>query len=133
MARRDAAQPAKIQDVAKTQQISPRFLEGILNQLRHAGIVESRRGSDGGYLLARPALTITVGEIVRCIQGPIAIAGRDRKPDKNAPQLFGEEAFEQLWGDIDAAVNAVCDTRTLADLLESAAENQRQTPIIYVI
>ena len=58
--------------LATSQSIPLRFLENILLQLRHAGIVESRRGADGGYRLARPAEEITLADVIRAIDGPLA-------------------------------------------------------------
>ena len=64
--------PLKIADIAEREQIPIRFLEVILNQLKGGGFVQSRRGAEGGYRLARPAEQLTVGEIMRYIDGPIA-------------------------------------------------------------
>ncbi|MBE0535267.1 MAG: Rrf2 family transcriptional regulator [Phycisphaerae bacterium] len=130
LACRQDGQPAKIQDIGRAQGISPRFLEVILNELRHAGIVESRRGNEGGYLLAGPAESITVGEVIRCVQGPIAVAGQQRDGDGG---IFGDEAFEGLWYEIDKAVSDVCDGRTFAEMVESARQKRRQMAPNYVI
>ena len=66
--------PVKGERLATSQSIPLRFLENILLQLRHAGIVESRRGADGGYKLARPAEEITLADVIRAIDGPLALA-----------------------------------------------------------
>ena len=65
-------EPMKIAEIAEREQIPIRFLEVILNQLKGGGFVQSRRGAEGGYRLARPAEHLTVGEIMRYIDGPIA-------------------------------------------------------------
>ena len=65
-------EPLKIAEIAEREQIPIRFLEVILNQLKGGGFVQSRRGAEGGYRLARPADQLTVGEIMRYIDGPIA-------------------------------------------------------------
>ena len=65
-------EPIKIAEIAEREQIPIRFLEVILNQLKGGGFVQSRRGAEGGYRLARPAEHLTVGEIMRYIDGPIA-------------------------------------------------------------
>jgi Rrf2 family protein len=132
LAHRHNGQPAKIQDIGRAQGVSPRFLEVILNDLRHAGFVESRRGNEGGYLLARPAKQITVGEVIRCVQGPIAVAREEGRKGAGGG-IFGDEAFEELWRDINEAVCEVCDGRTFADMVESARQKQRQTAPNYVI
>src|SRR6266581_838813 len=63
-------QPVKIADIAKRQKIPQKFLELILASLKQGGFVESRRGAEGGYLLARPADSVTVGEVLRYVEGP---------------------------------------------------------------
>ena len=65
-------EPMKIAEIAEREQIPIRFLEVILNQLKGGGFVQSRRGAEGGYRLARPADQLTVGEIMRYVDGPIA-------------------------------------------------------------
>jgi Rrf2 family transcriptional regulator, cysteine metabolism repressor len=133
LARHNYYKPAKIQNIAKAQGISPRFLEVILNQLRHAGLVDSRRGNEGGYLLARSPAEITVGEIVRCIQGPIAVTGTEAQSNDSGGAVFGDDAFDELWRDVNAAICKVCDSRTIADLVDSATEKQRKSAPNYVI
>ena len=72
LAQADAAEPTMISDIAAQQKIPKKFLEQILLDLKHQGIVASRRGKQGGYLLLKPAEDITFGEILRIIDGPIA-------------------------------------------------------------
>jgi Rrf2 family protein len=66
------AKPVKGERIATAQAIPLRFLENILMQLRHAGLVDSRRGADGGYRLARPAAEVTLADVIRAIDGPLA-------------------------------------------------------------
>lgn len=68
----DAGEPVMISDIAAQQKIPKKFLEQILLDLKHHGIVVSRRGKQGGYLLLKSADTITFGEILRIVDGPIA-------------------------------------------------------------
>ena len=129
LALRNNASPVKTRDIAKAQGISPRFLEVIFSELRHGGFVESRRGSEGGYLLARPAKDITVGQIITYIQGPIAIAGRQLNGNSPDHAGTGHEAFDGLWDEINHAVSRVCDGKTFADLVElELARRQAQVP-----
>ena len=65
-------QPAKGEVLAGAQKIPLRFLENILGELRVHGLVQSRRGSDGGYWLARPADDVTIAEVIRAVEGPLA-------------------------------------------------------------
>jgi Rrf2 family transcriptional regulator, cysteine metabolism repressor len=119
---------AKIGDVAQAQAIPPRFLEVILNQLKQGGFVESRRGVQGGYLLAKDPADITVGEILKFIDGPslpvrcIADAGPTDCP------LHGRCAFMGLWQRAAQAVSGVYDKTTIADLIE----DERSAPHSFV-
>ncbi|MCA0256563.1 MAG: Rrf2 family transcriptional regulator [Proteobacteria bacterium] len=72
LARSNAGTPVQIPDIAEEQKIPKKFLEQIMLDLKRAGLVESRRGKQGGYLLQRPASEITYGEVLRLIDGPIA-------------------------------------------------------------
>ena len=82
--------PLKRDEIAEAQRIPVKFLETILAELKHAGIVASQRGSDGGYLLARPADEITLGDVMRVIEGPLrqafATRGRRRSPMRARPR-----------------------------------------------
>ena len=71
LAKEHGGGPIKIADVAEAQAIPPRFLELILGELKQGGFTESRRGKRGGYLLARPPAQITVGDIIRFVEGPL--------------------------------------------------------------
>ncbi len=115
---REPGQPVKIREIAGAQNIPPRFLEVILNQLRHSGFVESRRGSEGGYILARAAENLMAGEVIRCMQGPISIgAGDERHMDKSG-HFYGDYAFDKLWEKVSSAISDVYDNTTFAELIE---------------
>src|SRR5436305_14692567 len=88
-------QLVKAESVADAQRIPLRFLLGILNELRHAGIVDSRRGAEGGYRLARPSDAITIADVIRAIDGPLAnVAGT--RPD--ALEIGGyAAALQPVW------------------------------------
>jgi Rrf2 family protein len=132
LAGRNTSQPVKIHDIAKAQGISPRFLEVIMNELRHAGFVESRRGAEGGYMLAKPPTDITVGDIISYIHGPISIAGQNAAADKSRT-FFGDTAFSELWHDINNAVTKTCNERTFADMVESEQKRIQAAAPNYVI
>lgn len=105
----------KAESVADAQQIPLRFLLGILNELRHAGIVESRRGVEGGYRLALPAGEVTIADIIRAIDGPLAnVAGV--RPD--ALQLSGSAApLQQMWVSVRSSLRDVLEHVTVADIV----------------
>jgi Rrf2 family protein len=73
----EPGRPVKAEALARGQEIPVKFLENILQGLRQAGIVESRRGPEGGHLLARPAAEISLADVIRAIDGPlVGISGR---------------------------------------------------------
>lgn len=116
-----AAQPADAQarapmkgaDVAALQDIPLKFLESILSELRRAGIVGSQRGSEGGYWLARPAAEVSVAEIIRAVEGPLADV-RGVRPE--ALDYEGNESLQRMWIAVRANLRAVLERVTLADL-----------------
>src|ERR1700692_3801408 len=79
LALRKPGEPVRIADIAGRQKIPQKFLELILANLKQAGFVESRRGAEGGYLLARPADSLTVGEVLRYVEGPRQGKNRSRR------------------------------------------------------
>lgn len=118
--------PVRIADVAEVQAIPVRFLEVILNQLKQAGFVESRRGSAGGYLLARPPASISVGDVLRFVQGPIApVECLVGEPGVNCG-LKGDCVFMPLWKEVQQAVTAIYDGRTFQDLVDQEGARRRK-------
>src|SRR5207247_6609743 len=109
-------QPVKIAGIAGRQKIPQKFLELILASLKQGGFVESRRGAEGGYLLARPPESIKVGEVMRFVEGPHQGKGRQRRKT--------ETPFTVMWERVDRAVSDIVDHTTFADLLRSWAEKQ---------
>lgn len=100
--------PVKIADVARRQKIPQKFLELILASLKQGGFVESRRGAEGGYLLARPATAITVGEVMRFFEGS--------RNGKVKGRRSSDTPFGDLWNQVDQAVSQVVDQTSFADL-----------------
>jgi Rrf2 family transcriptional regulator, cysteine metabolism repressor len=118
LASQPAGEPVRIADIARRQKIPQKFLELILAGLKQGGFVESRRGAEGGYLLARPADSITVGEVVRFVEGPQQGKGRrGKKPDT---------AFTEMWQRVDLAVSQVIDKTTFSDLLRAWTDKQNK-------
>lgn len=118
LASRDIDEPAKIQVIAKTQGIPQRFLEAILNELKHGGFVESRRGNEGGYILARTPEDLTIGEVIEYMQGPISVSPDGNKKNKKTTIYSGDKAFEQLWQEVNKTMSEVWNSKTFADLVE---------------
>jgi Rrf2 family transcriptional regulator, cysteine metabolism repressor len=107
-------EPVKIAAIARRQNIPQKFLELILSSLKQGGFVESRRGAEGGYLLARPASLITIGEVFRFFEG-----GQN---GKSRAKRRSDSPFQDLWRQVDDAVSSVVDRTTFADLLRSWTE-----------
>ena len=126
LAKQQGKGPVKIAHIAKTQAIPTRFLEVILNQLKQAGFVESRRGSAGGYVLTRSPASLSVGEIIRFIEGPLSqvqcISGHG---DGHCP-LRTECAFLPMWEKAADALSKVYDATTFEYLVEQERLRQRK-------
>ena len=106
--------PVKGERLATSQSIPLRFLENILLQLRHAGIVESRRGADGGYKLARAPDDITLADVIRAIDGPLAgVSGR--RPE-TLDFKGRSEPLREVWVAVRASLRGVLEQVTLADV-----------------
>jgi len=108
--------PVKIADIARRQKIPQKFLELILASLKQGGFVESRRGAEGGYLLARPGESITVGEVVRFMEGA-KDANRSGKQKIDSP-------FAEMWASVDDAISSVIDHTNFADLARAWRDRQ---------
>jgi len=104
----ETASPVKIASIAKRQEIPQKFLELILAGLKQGGFVESRRGAEGGYMLARPPDQITVGEVLRFVEGS--------RTGKTDGKKAGETPFSDMWRRVDKSVSKVLDTMTFAEL-----------------
>jgi len=110
----DGDSPVKGEQIATAQGIPLRFLENILGDLRNGGIIESRRGVEGGYLLARPAHEISLADVIRAVDGPLAnVAGT--RPDALSYQGTAEP-LREVWVAVRAALRSVLETTTVADV-----------------
>jgi Rrf2 family protein len=112
-----AAAPDQVKGerLATAQEIPQKFLENILVDLRHARLVESQRGADGGYRLAMPPAEITVADVIRAVEGPIASV-RGKRPDEVA-YTGTAEPLRDIWIDLRAAMRGVLEQTTLADIV----------------
>ena len=107
--------PMKAEAMARAQGIPPKFLENILLELRHAGIVLSQRGAEGGYRLGRPAGEITLADVIRVVDGPLAnVRGlRPESLEYSGPAT----SLLQVWIALRANMRAVLENITLEDLV----------------
>jgi Rrf2 family protein len=109
-----AERPLKAEAIATAQGIPPRFLENILADLRHAGLVHSQRGTDGGHRLARPATEITVADVIRAVDGPLAAVRGERPEDVTYEGAAAP--LQRVWIALRKNLREVVEQVTLADL-----------------
>ena len=108
--------PLKGDRIAQAQQIPSNFLENILSDLRNAGLVASRRGADGGYWLARPAAEVTLADVIRAVDGPLANVRGVRS--EQVEYAGTAEPLRDVWVAVRASLRSVLEGVTLADLAE---------------
>src|SRR5436189_6292296 len=104
----------KAEAVARAQSIPLRFLEQILLDLKHAGLVQSQRGAEGGYWLARPPAEIPLAEVIRAVEGPIANV-RGERPEQ-VEYAGAAEQLREVWIAVRANLRAVLERVTVADV-----------------
>ena len=107
--------PTKGERIAQAQGIPPKFLENILLDLRRAGLVDSMRGAEGGYWLARPAAEITIADVIRAVDGPLASV-RGRRSEELAFEGSAEPLL-RVWVAVRASLRQVLEAVTLADVV----------------
>lgn len=108
----------RMDDVAEEQGVPPKYLPQILLELKARGIVQSVRGKEGGYLLARPPGEITIGDVLRAVEGPVLDISAPASSD-GPPEL--RRAWQSLQQALDAAANAI----TFQQLVEESAEKAK--------
>jgi Rrf2 family transcriptional regulator, cysteine metabolism repressor len=125
LAEHASPEPLKIATIAEREKIPIRFLEVILGQLKGAGFVQSRRGAEGGYRLARPAESLTIGEVMRFIDGPIAPVDCVSQSRPKECDFHGDCHFFGFWGRVRKAISDVVDQTTFADLVKESRERKK--------
>jgi Rrf2 family protein len=106
--------PVKAERIATAQEIPRNFLENILGELRHAGIVRSQRGAEGGFRLAKPADLLTIADVIRAVEGPLASVRGG--PPEDASYGGAATALPRVWIAVRANLRAVVEHVTLADV-----------------
>lgn len=121
LARAPASTPVLIAEIAEKQNIPKKFLEQILLDMKHRGLVISKRGKEGGYLLLRPAKDITFGEVLRMIDGPIApLPCLSQTAYRKCDDCLSEAECEirHVFARVADATREVLFSATIADALE---------------
>jgi Rrf2 family protein len=106
--------PVKAERLATAQGIPLNFLENILGELRHAGIVRSHRGAEGGFRLAKPADQLTVADVIRAVEGPLASVRGG--PPEDASYAGAATALPRVWIAVRANLRKVVERVTIADV-----------------
>ncbi len=114
LAAADGEKPVKAERVATAQSIPLNFLENILGELRHAGIVRSHRGAEGGFRLARPATEVTVADVIRAVEGPLASVRGG--PPEDASYDGAAESLPTVWIAVRVNLRRVMEKVTIADI-----------------
>ena len=114
LAAASSERPVKAEAIANAQGIPLNFLENILGELRHAGIVRSHRGAEGGFRLAKPPEKVTVADIMRAVEGPLASVRGG--PPEDASYTGAAETLPRVWIAVRANLRNVVEHVTLADV-----------------
>jgi Rrf2 family protein len=111
----DRNNPLKGERIAREQGIPIKYLENILGELKRSGLVGSQRGAEGGYWLARPADEVTVAELIRAVEGPLANV-RGLRPEE--VEFEGKAVpLQRMWVSVRASLRSVLEAVTVADLV----------------
>jgi Rrf2 family protein len=113
-----SAVAAQAKDIARREQIPLRYLEQIFQDLKRAGLVESKRGPRGGYFLKRDPAEITLGDVVRALQGPIEEMFVIDKSDREDSPRASRQVTTDLWKELADYVTAWFDGTAIADLVK---------------
>ncbi len=113
-----AGHPVKAEALAEAQELPVRFVENILLELRRAGLVTSQRGAEGGYRLSQPPAAITIADVFRALEGPLADV-RGLRPE-DARYEPPAERLRDVWVAVRAALRTVLESVTLADIATGA-------------
>ncbi|MGZ4173937.1 MAG: RrF2 family transcriptional regulator [Candidatus Limnocylindrales bacterium] len=130
----DDEKPVKAERLATAQEIPLNFLENILGELRHAGIVRSHRGAEGGFRLARPPAEITIADVIRAVDGPLASVRGG--PPEDASYSGSTVALGRVWIAVRANLRSVLERVTVADVaagrLPAAIDKLAEDPEAWV-
>src|SRR6476659_5486881 len=127
LASHDDPHPLKGELIAASQDLPLKFVENILGELKHAGLVVSQRGPEGGYRLAVPANQITVAEVIRVVDGPLAAVAGVRPEAISYPP--GAEALPEVWLEARQQLRSVLENVTFADLVTRSRDRAARAEV----
>ncbi len=119
--------PWPLREIAAAQGVSPSYLERVLRRLRQAGLIESTRGAHGGYRLARPPEEVTVGQVLRALEGPIAPVACVAENDPQPCNHVGDCRSRLAWLRLRDSIAAALDRTTIADLVDEVCPEGQTT------
>ncbi len=133
MASRRSKEPLSLRQISEEEKLPVKFLEQIMMTLKQAGFVQSTKGKNGGYLLARPAGKIKLGEIIRVIDGSLAPMETGEEIRKKIQKEERHPGLYSVFFDVRNATCAILDKTSLADVCEKSLELFRTKPAMYYI
>jgi len=114
-------QPVSIQTIADTEDLPSKFLEGIMADLKRGGFVRSKRGASGGYLLLRPASEITLLDVIRHLDGPVAPLPYEDRSGSDKP-TSRQHAFQPVWSEIRENTVRVLERHSIQSIADAVGE-----------
>lgn len=114
-------QPTSIQTISETEDLPAKFLEGIMADLKRGGFVRSRRGANGGYVLARPASEITLLDVIRHLDGPVAPLPYEDRSGGEEP-TNRQQAFQPVWSEIRESTLRILARHTIQSIADVVGE-----------
>jgi Rrf2 family protein len=123
--------PVLLKGVAERQEISEKYLGHLIPPLKTAGLINSSRGAHGGYLLAKSPGEITLGEVIRAVEGSLALVECVAAP--NVCHRVGFCVTRDIWGEIGERMMEVLDSTNLQDMVDRQKQKQELQPLMYSI
>lgn len=118
LAAHTTGEPITLSSIASREVVSPNYLEHVFAILKKSALVKSIKGAEGGYILAYPPNEITVGQILRALEGSLSVIDQQKSPTSSLQQCLQVN----VWARMDHCLNELVDTLTLADLVSSYHE-----------
>ena len=123
--------PIELREIAKKENISPKYLEQVINPLRADGLVKAMRGAKGGYSLAKPPSEICLYDVVETLEGPLNLL--DCLGDPKACQRVSSCVTREVWKEVSDAISQIFCAVTLEDLVKRRREKEKNNSSMYQI
>jgi Rrf2 family cysteine metabolism transcriptional repressor len=125
--------PVQAKAIARRQAIPVRFLEQVLHSMKQAGLVESVRGAQGGYLLSRPSGEVTLAEIVEALDGPLSPSRTRALAGRRSPQRKQDSLLATVWERVRQAEVSILSAVTVKELSDRQQQLEQQRALMYHI